>query len=86
VLSVINMSGLGDPRWDEELPAPTPLSDVLIEMGLIKLIRQVWWASPDQANMGMVALPWNIDNRTVSITLPKLHYWAMIALELESTE
>jgi dextranase len=86
VLSVVNMSGLGDPRWDEELSTPTPLTDVLVKMGLIQCIRQVWWASPDQADMGLVPLPWNVDNLTVSITLPKLDHWAMIALELEITE
>jgi dextranase len=85
VLSLVNMSGLGDPRWNEEQSKPTPLSAVFLQMIVIQSVRQVWWASPDIAEMDLVPLSWKVDNHIVSLTLPELDHWAMIAFELETT-
>ncbi len=86
VLSLINMSGLGDPRWDEAQSEPTMLTAVPVQINLVQSIHQAWWASPDLVDMGLASLPWTVDNETVSITLPKLDHWAIIAFELETTE
>jgi dextranase len=85
-VSLINMSGLNDPRWDEELAVLTLLTAVPIQVNLTNPVHQAWWASPDLADIGLAPLPWTVDNGTVSITLPRLDHWAMIAFELETTE
>ena len=87
VLSLVNMSGLDDPRWDEELASPLVLTAVPIHINLSQAIRQSWWASPDyDDSMTLSPLPWVIDAKTVSIAIPQLDHWAMIAFELETTE
>ena len=86
VLSLINMSGLGDPQWDEAQAAPTVLTAVSIQINLVQSIRHAWWASPDSDDMGLAPLPWDVANGTVNITLPQLDHWAMIAFELMTTE
>jgi dextranase len=86
VLSVINMSGLDDPRWDEEQSSPTPLTDVFFQLIVYQKIRQAWWASPDLADISLFPLPWKKNHHTVNITLPELDHWAIIAFELETTE
>lgn len=86
VVSLINMSGLDDPRWDEELASPMVLTAVPIQVNLTNPVHQAWWASPDLADTDLAPLPWAVDNETVSITLPRLDHWAIIAFELETTE
>jgi dextranase len=87
VVSLINMSGLDAPRWDEELAAPMVLTAVPIQINLSHAIRQTWWASPDyDDNMTLSPLPSVIDAKTVSITIPRLDHWAIIAFELVTTE
>ena len=86
VLSVINLSGLGDPRWDEEQSSPTPLTDIFLQVIVSQTIRQVWWASPDLPDISLLPLPWTKNHLTVSITLPELDHWAIIAFELETSE
>ena len=86
VLSLINLSGLGDPQWDEEQVVPEVVTAVPIQIDIAKSIHQTWWASPDKNDLGLMPLPWTADNKTISITLPKLDHWAMIAFELETSE
>lgn len=86
VLSLLNFSGLGDPRWDEVQPPPTPLTAVNVRVDITQPFRQVLWATPDGENMGLVPLPWTLENGKASLVLPGLDYWAIIAFELEPTE
>lgn len=82
-VSLINISGLGDPRWDESLPAPKPLTAVSVQFALAQPIRRCWWASPDGADLDLAPLPWSVDHETVTITLPRLDHWAIIAIKLQ---
>lgn len=86
VLSLINVSGLGDPRWDEKLAAPTALTAVSVQIHLTQAVRQVWWATPDSDDADLAPLPWDAANGAVNVTLPQLDHWAMIAFELTTTE
>jgi dextranase len=86
VLSLINMSGLGDPRWDKLQSAPSVLEAVCIKISFGKTIHQAWWASPDLDDLSLAPLPWTVINKKVSICLRRLDYWAIIALELETME
>ena len=86
VVSLINMSGLDNPRWDEEQLAPMMLTAVSIQLNVPHAIHQAWWASPDLAELNLAPLPWTVGNETVSIILPKLEQWAIIAFALETME
>lgn len=86
LLSVVNMSGLGDPRWDEEHPAPKHLFDVSLQLNIIQSIRHAWWATPDQDDLTLYPLSWETEGQRVAVTLPKLDYWSILIFELEITE
>jgi len=86
VLNLINISGLGDPRWDKAQPTPTRLTTLSIQLDLDQSIRHAWWASPDSDDLSLAPITWILNDKTVSIVLPELDHWVIIVLELKSEE
>jgi dextranase len=82
-LSLLNVSGLGEPRWDEPIPAPRPLIPVSVQFNLAQPITRCLWASPDGADLNLAPLPWSLDHETVTVTLPGLDHWAIVAIKLQ---
>jgi dextranase len=81
-LCLVNMTGLGEPRWDEVVPKPQPLTSLPIQIALATPVRRAWWASPDHDNPGLSPLPVETDGAALNLTIPELGRWAIIALEL----
>jgi dextranase len=86
VVCLVNGTGLEDPRWDEEQPAPVAIRDVPVRLSLDRRVRKAWWASADELDPGLVALSHTVEGGAVSCTLPVLERWAIIALELVGVE
>lgn len=63
------------------MPEPAMISDIRLDIDSDRMVSRVWVASPD--NLGGVPqeLEYTQQGRTVSITVPSLHYWTMIVIE-----
>lgn len=84
-ICLINVTGLGDPRWDEAHPAPTPLVNISLRVAMPgATIRQAWSASPDQEQLELSAVAWTAIAGAIEITLPTLDYWTIVAFKLDS--
>jgi dextranase len=82
-VSLINFVGLGEPRWDVDLPAPAPLRDVPLALAWEgPAIRGAWWASPD-GDGRLRPLDWTASAGQVRVRAPKLAYWTLLSFELE---
>jgi dextranase len=86
VLSLINVAGLDDPRWDQIQSPPKRLPAVSVQFRPPHPVRQAWWSSADLDDLSLAPLPWTTNDDTVSATLPDLNHWAIIAFELEPRE
>jgi dextranase len=85
-ISLINMTGLGEARWDEVVAKPQPVTTPLIQVSPVVSAKRAWWASPDHADPSLSPLPIQADASTVSLTIPNLERWAIVALELQIQE
>lgn len=85
-VSLINMTGLGEARWDEDHPPPLPLHNVAIRLELAEDVRAVWWASPDGGPAGLEPLGWRMEGGRLVTAVPSLEYWSLLAVELDSQE
>ena len=81
-VNLVNMSGLGDPRWDEPLSPPLMQYDLTVRIRCPDPVGQVWWASPDRDQLDLEPLPYLASGREIIVTLPELKYWGLIAIEL----
>jgi dextranase len=86
LLHLINMRGLGEPRWDEALPAPEPLGDVSVKIATPEPILGVWWASPDGESLALQPTEWSKGEGNLVVEVPQLEYWTMLAVQLEHVE
>lgn len=83
VINLVNMSGIGEARWDEAHPTPDRITDVTVDIRTEAVVRRVWWASPDGDNCHLRPTRWNNEDGTVRVDVPLVDYWTMVALELE---
>lgn len=86
VLHLINGSGLGDPRWDEAIPAPSPQVDLSVEILMPEPIRAIWWANPDRDDLTLKPAKWRAEDDRVVVDVPYLDYWSMLAVQIEELE
>ena len=86
VLHLINGSGLGDPRWDEAIPAPSPQVDLSVEILMTEPIRAIWWANPDRDDLALKPAEWRAEDDRVVVDVPYLDYWSMLAVQIEELE
>jgi dextranase len=81
-VNLVNMTGLGDPRWDEPLSEPFVQSNLSVRITCPEPIVQLWWASPDRDELDLEPLTYRAGGGEISVTLPELKYWALIAIKL----
>jgi hypothetical protein len=86
VLHLINFRGLGDPRWDMPLPAPSPMEHFSIKVSNLAQIRGIWWASPDLRQVALREAEWEVEGDQTIIGIPSLEYWTMVAIQTEAME
>ena len=80
---LLNMNGLGDPRWDEPQPSPNPFEDLLLQLPMLGSVRQVFWASPDRDCTDLTPANWSIETGRLHVSLPFLDYWTMVVVETD---
>jgi len=81
---LVNMTGLSEPRWDVAHPAPARLADIPVRATTPGRVREAWWASPDLERIDLSPVSIQNESGAVSLTLPRLDYWAFVALRLDS--
>ncbi len=86
VLHLINVTGLGNPRWDEAVPAPESLRKFSVKILTPEAIRAIYWASPDRENPALAPAEWRDEGDKVVVDVPYLEYWTMVAVQIESAE
>jgi dextranase len=87
VISLINLKGNSDDRWNEGKEAPTLTTNIQVKIQLEQKVKHVFIASPDR-NMGRAE---RLDYELVSeekgqfaaVTIPELLYWDVLVIELE---
>lgn len=85
VVCLVNMTGLERPRWDEPQPAPTPRTDISIQVRTPWQAGDVWWGTPDRGHPELQPAAWDRDRDDVRATLPFLDTWAILAVQRQST-
>jgi dextranase len=81
-VNLVNMSGLGEPRWDEPLSEPFVHNSLAVRITCPEPVDQVWWASPDRDEIDLEPLAFRAGGGEISVTLPELKYWILIAIKL----
>lgn len=86
VLHLINLTG-NDALWNAPKNAPKPVQNIRLKLRLDAKISDVYCASPDEASLQAVRLPYRTQasayGRVVELTLPTLHYFSTIWIEWE---
>lgn len=88
VISLINLIGNNDDRWNEGKQNPPCMENINIQIQVEENVKEVFLASPD-LDMGR---PYNITyelirgekGQFVEVTLPKLILWDLLVIELEA--
>ena len=85
-ISLVNLSGLDNPEWDQVHSDPSTLEGVPVDVKLPEPIQQVYRASPDGADLQLYPLPWHVDGDILKVIMPILKYWGIIVIEMASEE
>jgi dextranase len=82
LVSLVNLGGLTEARWDQEHPAPEPLDDALVRVRTHLSITRVWWIDPDALSAQPQNLEWSDEGGSMVMRVPKLSYWGLLLCEL----
>lgn len=85
-VSLVNMTGLGEPRWDEVVSKPQRLAEISLQISPVSSAKRAWWASPDHDDPGLSPLSFQLDGASLNLTVPDLERWAIVALELDTPD
>ncbi len=85
-LSLVNMSGLQELRWDKAHPEPRALTNLTVELDASEPLKSVWWASPDRGDLRLMPASWRIESGKTRVDIPYLDYWDLVAFELSEAE
>ena len=83
IVHLINVNGLGDPRWDEPQHSPNPVEDLSLQLPLSRSVRQVLWASPDRDCTDLKPANWSTEKDRLHVSIPFLDYWTMVVVETD---
>ena len=75
-----------NPGWDQVHSDPKTLEDVPVDVKLPEPVQQVYWASPDGADLQLFPLPWHVGGDFLKVIMPILKYWGIIVIEMVSEE
>ena len=85
VVHLLNFLGTNDLSWrdvDGTRPEPRLVRQLPLQLESAARVVRVWAASPDLRGGAPELLPFTQRSGVVSVTLPALHYWTMLVLEL----
>jgi dextranase len=82
LVSLVNMRGLAEMRWDQKHPPPQPLENAEVRVGTHHSIARVWWIDPDGPSAQPRAGEWSNENGHAVVRVPKLSYWGLVLCEL----
>ena len=82
-INLINFLGINETEWTKQVPsAPNPLSNFeLTVSGVTKKAAQIWFASPDHAEINMQSIKFSQNGDALTIEVPDLAYWSMIVID-----
>lgn len=85
-VQLINLTAVERPLWNSAQPEPPVLSGITVRLVCLRRPAAVWWASPDVEGGGAQAAEWSLEfddhiGQVLAVTLPTLHYWAMLVVE-----
>ena len=85
VVHLLNFLGTNDLSWrdvDGTRPEPRLVRQLPLQLESAARVVRVWAASPALRGGAPELLPFTQRSGVVSVTLPALHYWTMLVLEL----
>jgi len=82
VVNLINTTGIDQPYWDKQHDPPLHLERFQVSISGIRNIHSVWWSSPDIDDPSLVPAPWDYEDGIFIAEIPHLHYWSLLAIEL----
>jgi dextranase len=86
ILNLINLHGLEETRWDEEVQEVVTLDEFSLEIQTSDGVRGVWWTSPDRADLALRSAMWHREGDRVVVNVPYLETWSVVAIEFEGSE
>ncbi len=87
LIGLINLHGVQDDCWNTGKETPTPLTEFVLQVLVLRPVQKVWFATPDAAGGEAVALEWNTTQTdyglNVEIRVPELTQCGLVWLECE---
>jgi dextranase len=79
VLSLINLTGLENPRWDQPHTAPRPCKNLKVRIPCSRPPAQVFWSCPEQADDPQ-PLAFEHRGETLHLEIPLIHYSGLVTI------
>ena len=81
-VNLVNMLGLSHGEWAKAVETPKSLGATGVEIrDVSRPVKQVYFASPDQPDLGLRPLAFTQQDNVLRLELPGLAYWDMIMIE-----
>jgi len=86
MVNLINFTGLPDAEWAEAHDAPEFVENLILSIQSDIPVRQVWIASPDCENPGLIPALWEIAEAGIRVSVPLLSYWTSVIVKYDALE
>lgn len=81
-VNLVNLLGLSHGEWAKAAETPAGLGETSIEINdVTRQVKQVWFGSPDELEIGAQPVPWVQQGSTLQVTIPGFSYWGMVLIE-----
>lgn len=81
-MNLVNMLGLSHGEWARAVETPAALGESSIEISAVsRPVKQVWYASPDEPEIALHAVPYTQQGSALQVKIPGLSYWGMVLIE-----
>lgn len=84
-INLINAGDLRDPRWDQKLDRPEPQRAVTLTVESPGSVSQVWLAATG-GDQRLRPVNWRQSGNLITVDVPQIDRWALVAMELENLE
>jgi dextranase len=85
-INLLNFVDLPEAKWTETQEKPKRLDNISVKIENYRVIKNVFYASPDNENIGLTECVWKQNKKNIDIDIPNLEYWTMIVIEYETLE